>query len=154
MVKNWVWSLGQEDPLEKGMATHSRIPAWKSPWTEELGGLQSMGLQRVRHDWVTNTFTNTLIKTSTEFPLDVWKDSTIKYLRATVLENICLTTMSRVYSWGHGLKALPACYISKKLLEHFFFFILSKVDSTYLRVSFWGFNDNVQESARYKHKKY
>ena len=42
--------LGQEDPLEKGMATHSSIPAWEIPWTEEPGRLQSMGLQRVRHD--------------------------------------------------------------------------------------------------------
>ena len=45
-----VWSLGQEDTLEKGMATHSRNPAWRIPWTEELGGLQSMGLQIVRYD--------------------------------------------------------------------------------------------------------
>ena len=46
-----VWSLGQEDPLEKGMATHSSILAWRIPWTEEPGGLQSMGSQRVVHDW-------------------------------------------------------------------------------------------------------
>ena len=45
-----IQSLGQEDPLEKGMATHSSILAWRIPWTEELGGLQSMGSQRVRHD--------------------------------------------------------------------------------------------------------
>ena len=45
-----VRSLGQEDPLEKGMATHFSILAWRVPWTEEQGGLQSMGLQRVRHD--------------------------------------------------------------------------------------------------------
>ena len=45
-----IQSLGQEDPLEKGMATHSSILAWKIPWTEEPGGLQSMGLQRVRHN--------------------------------------------------------------------------------------------------------
>ena len=42
--------LGQEDPLEKGMATHSSILAWRIPWTEEPGGLQSMGLQRVGYD--------------------------------------------------------------------------------------------------------
>ena len=42
-------SLGQEDPLEEAMATHSSILAWRIPWTEEPGGLQSMGLQRVRH---------------------------------------------------------------------------------------------------------
>ena len=46
-------SLGQEDPLEKEMATHSNILAWEIPWTEEPGGLQSMGLQRVRHDFMT-----------------------------------------------------------------------------------------------------
>ena len=45
-----VHSLGQEDPLEEAMATHSSILAWKIPWTEEPGGLQPMGLQRVRHD--------------------------------------------------------------------------------------------------------
>ena len=46
----WVQSLGQEDPLEKEMATHSSIFAWRILWTEEPGGLQSMGLQRVGHD--------------------------------------------------------------------------------------------------------
>ena len=57
MVKNlpakwetWVQSLGQEDPLEKKMATHSSIPAWRIPWIEEPGGLPSIGSQRVRHD--------------------------------------------------------------------------------------------------------
>ena len=52
-----VGSLGWEDLLEKEMATHSNIVAWWIPWTEEPEGLQSMGSQRVRHDWVTNTFT-------------------------------------------------------------------------------------------------
>ena len=62
MIKNlpavqetWVRSLGQEDPLEKGMATHSSILAWKMPWAEELAAaaaksLQSIGLRRVRHN--------------------------------------------------------------------------------------------------------
>ena len=61
MVKNQssVWetqvpSLGQEDPVEKGMATHSSFLAWRIPWTEEPGRLQSMGLQRVGHDWATS----------------------------------------------------------------------------------------------------
>ena len=54
--ETWVQSLGKEDPLEKGMATHSSILAWKIPWTEEPGGLQSMGLQRIGYDGVTNTF--------------------------------------------------------------------------------------------------
>ena len=46
-AETWLRSLGQEDPLEKGMATHSSILAWRLPWTEEPGGLQSMGSQRV-----------------------------------------------------------------------------------------------------------
>ena len=50
MQETWVQSLGWEDPLEKGMATHSSILAWRIPWTEEPVGLQSMGLQRVGHD--------------------------------------------------------------------------------------------------------
>ena len=45
--ETWVQSLGQENPLEEGMATHSSILAWRIPWTEESGGLQSMGSQRV-----------------------------------------------------------------------------------------------------------
>ena len=62
MVKNLpavqetrVWSLGQEDPLEKEMATCSSILAWRLSWTEEPGRPQSMGSQRVRHNWATNT---------------------------------------------------------------------------------------------------
>jgi len=49
MQETWVQSLGQEYPLEKGMATHSSSLAWKIVWTEEPGGLQSMGLQRIGH---------------------------------------------------------------------------------------------------------
>ena len=63
MVKNLparqgtqVGSLGWEDPLEKEMATHTSILAWRIPWTEKPGGLQSMGSQRVGHNRVTDTF--------------------------------------------------------------------------------------------------
>ena len=63
MVKNapamrvtWVRFLGWEDPLEMGMATYSSILAWRIPWTEEPGRLQSMGSQRVRRDWGTFTY--------------------------------------------------------------------------------------------------
>ena len=55
MQETWVRSLGQEDPLEKGMATHSSVLAWRIPWTEEPGRLQSVGLQRVRQDYATTT---------------------------------------------------------------------------------------------------
>ena len=62
MWETWVRSLGQEDPLEKEMATHSSTLAWKIPWTERPGRLQSMGLQRVGHYWTTSLFS------------DLWKD--------------------------------------------------------------------------------
>ena len=50
MWETWIQSLGQEDPLEKNMATHSSILAWRIPWSEEPGGLQSMGSQKVGRD--------------------------------------------------------------------------------------------------------
>ena len=55
MRETSVWSLGEEDLLEKGMATHRTILAWKFPWTEEPGGLQSIESQKVRHNCVSDT---------------------------------------------------------------------------------------------------
>ena len=57
MQETQIKSLGQEDPLEKEKATQSSILAWRIPWTEEPGRLQSMGSQRIRHDGATNTYT-------------------------------------------------------------------------------------------------
>ena len=65
MQETWVQSLVWEDPLEKGMATHSSILAWRIPWTEEPGRLQSMASQRVRHNWAANTFKVLGVRTST-----------------------------------------------------------------------------------------
>ena len=56
MQETWVRSLGQEDPLEKGMATHSSILAWRIPWTEEPDGLQCIGSQTGGHNWVANHY--------------------------------------------------------------------------------------------------
>jgi len=58
MQVTWVRSLGQEDPLEKEMATHFSILAWEIPWAEESSGLQSTGSQRVRHNLVTKQHNN------------------------------------------------------------------------------------------------
>ena len=52
LQETWVWSLGQEDPLEEGKATRSNILAWRIPWIEEPDGLKSIGLQRVAHNWI------------------------------------------------------------------------------------------------------
>ena len=61
MRKTWVWSLGWEDPVEEGMVTHSVFLPGESPWTEEPGRLQSMGSQRVGHDWATKQSTTTVL---------------------------------------------------------------------------------------------
>ena len=61
--KMCVWSLGREDPLEEGVATHSSILAWRIPWMEEPGGLQSLRLQRVGHDWSNWTHTQSSTET-------------------------------------------------------------------------------------------
>ena len=86
-AERWVWSLGQEGPLKKGMATHSSILAWKIPWTEEPGGLHSMGLQRVQHDLATNTFTFTTLQTGEASALSpaftLGKDQTQVFLAET-----------------------------------------------------------------------
>ena len=57
MQKTWVLSLGWEDPLEKGMATHFNILAWRIPWTDRAWRATVHGSQRVRHDWAINTHT-------------------------------------------------------------------------------------------------
>ena len=67
----WVRSLGQEDSLEKEMATHSSILAWKIPWTEEPGGLQSKGSQRVRRDLVTKQQQHEAIDHKLDHSVDV-----------------------------------------------------------------------------------
>ena len=70
--ETWVWFLGWEDPLEKEMATHSSIHAWRIPWTEEPGRLQSMGLQRVGHDWATSlSFFFSFFKVYSLYALDI-----------------------------------------------------------------------------------
>ena len=89
--ETWVWSLGLEDPLEEGMATHSNILIWRIPWTEEPGGLQSMESQRVGHDWWTTcAHTHTHTHTHTH------------RLPRTVLKNHLIVSVS-----GHP--SIPDC---------------------------------------------
>ena len=89
MQETRVWSLGQQDPLEKGMATHSSILAWRIWWTEEPGRLQSIGLQRAGHDWETNTFT---------FQIKFLKS--ITFLMAQTVKN--LPAMHEIWVWFLG----------------------------------------------------
>ena len=102
MRETRVRSLGREDPVEKEMATHSSTLAWKIPWTEKPGRLQSMGLQRVGHDWVTS-HTHTPLKMISEIG-----DTTVCFSQ-DMLKFLCLpcAVLSRsVVSdslWPHGL---------------------------------------------------
>ena len=93
MQETWVRSLDQEDPLEKEMATHSSILAWKIPWMEEPGGLQSMGSQRVRHDWATSLKGRT--KTTYKVPEMVQSQM--------VASNKVVTLETESAILGHGL---------------------------------------------------
>ena len=68
MNETQLWSLGQEDPLEEGIAIHSSILVWRIPWTDEPDWLQSMGLQRVRNEWATNIHTHTHTHTDMFLP--------------------------------------------------------------------------------------
>ena len=79
MQETWVWFLSQEDPLEEGMATISSIPAWRIPWTEEPRGLQSMGSQRIGHNWATKThfFSPRHFKLMNLAFLYVWEDAEV-----------------------------------------------------------------------------
>ena len=101
--ETWVQSLGREDPLEEKMAAHSRILAWRVPWTEEPGGLQSIGSQRVWHNW-----SNLACKIrSTSLPLIFraplsWTQTPIyslftpwSHLLFSMLEDFCFTAGNR-----------------------------------------------------------
>ena len=90
-----VLSLGQEDPLEKGMATHSSIIAWRIPWTEEPGGLQSRASHGVRHAWVANTFIlHTLL-----FYHGLWGWAFEPAPRDTPLISFLLLTSQQILPW-------------------------------------------------------
>ena len=80
MRETWVQSLGQEDPLEEEMATCSSTLAWKIPWTEEPGRLQSMGSQRVRDDWTTSLhFTSDIRFNFCDLDALIWYMSRLLY---------------------------------------------------------------------------
>ena len=97
-----IWSLGQVDPLEKRMTTHSSILAWRIPWTEEPNRLQSMGLQRVRHYWVTNTFTSlSRWITLTEFQMLSKFYLSVRVLqRRSNREYVCVCVNDLLYGLG------------------------------------------------------
>ena len=99
MQEAQVWSLGQEDPPEKGMATQSSILAWKIPWAEEAGRLQSMGSLRVRHNWVISTICSLTVGNSNGKNLPtVWETWVWSLDREDPLEE-GMETHSRTFAW-------------------------------------------------------
>ena len=129
MRETWVWSLGWEDLLDKGMETHSRILAWKIQWTEEPCELHTLGSQRVIHNWATNTFfffhilkigkkyktrqVQMILKIKTDkeleafqaFPVNKWTKSKQKL---SLERNTC-----RHLSWG-----ITDCYLGNDCYKH------------------------------------
>ena len=125
MVKNLpavqetqVRSLRQEDHLEKGMAVHASVLAWRIPWTEEPGGVQPVGSQRVGRDWATNTTTQLLQKNlpaAWEAQLDPWVGK-IPRRRVWLLTAVsclicalCLTHVCFSGTWAHTRNLIYVC---------------------------------------------
>ena len=101
MQETWVQSLGREDSLEKEMATQSSILAWRIPWTEKLGRLQSMGSQRVGHDWATSLSLSCYIHVM-EYYSEVKRKKLVKHsplLRASLVMAIHSSTIAWKIPW-------------------------------------------------------
>ena len=112
MQEAQVWSLGQEDTLEKEMAPHSSILAWRIPWTEEPGVLQPTGSQRVAHDWDTNTSTlwtllTSLLSYRPGCPAEPWF-SPSEYASAKPTASRVSNWTSHFPSWINSASGLPA----------------------------------------------
>ena len=110
MQETWVWALGWEDPLEKEMAIYSSTIAWKIPWTEEPGRLQSMGLQRVGHDWATSLITHVFICLSS-YP--AWPKC--KKIGWNQENSLCMSSVTQIY-WIVSIFVLFT-YVSCQMLR-------------------------------------
>ena len=121
-MQAWVRFLGREDPLEKGMATHSSILAWGNPWTEEPGGLEPMGSQRVGHNWVTSILISwaervSLGLLSKSSALDFWMGLDLRHRKpSTVWTLCCMDTHSKTY-YIHSTSCLLCVLWTLKLLS-------------------------------------
>ena len=107
MWETRVRSLGQEDPLEKEMATHSSILAWKIPWTEEPGRLQSIGSQRVRHDWATSLYYYKQNKHPTNTSFMIYIKNGIKSMYLSNIRHIYDFPPPNIIPHNEKLKAFP-----------------------------------------------
>ena len=105
---SWVWSLGWEDPLEKGMATHSSILAWRIPWTEETGGLQFM---RVTKSWTQQNDSNLYIHPPLlDLPHTTPTSHPSRSSQSTELSSLCCTAGSHSLSVSHTAVYMYQCH--------------------------------------------
>ena len=114
MQETWVWSLLWENPLEKEMATHSGILAWRIPCTEEPGGLQSMGSRKIGHDWVINTFTFICSLKQLTSRFVVVQSLSHVWFFATPWTAACQASLSFIISWT----LLKLIYIESVMLSN------------------------------------
>ena len=140
-----VWPLGQEDPLEKEMATHPSILAWEIPRTEDSGGLQSMGLQRIGHDFSNQTTMNVSYRTDTDGnPIHKHRSGRkqVQLAEAPPTRTLILTHLSRHCAARQAVVRISLMWLSQleasNLLSHrSMFCVWSLQDSTSLIKLSW-----------------
>ena len=139
MQETLVWSLDWEDVMEKRMATHSSILAWRIPQTEEPAGLQSIASTSVRHDWTTNTFPQKLPATSHHLQQRVWKSRSCPSRPSTSFRGLCphrKLTLNVLHPMSQPLQ----CVLPSLLFV--FFFLLLLLLSPELRFLFLLFSSS------------
>ena len=155
MQETWVRSLDCEDPLKKGMATHSSILAWRIPWTKEPGGLQSMGLHRVGQDWATNT---DFSRCSVQFSRSVVSNSLpphgLQYTRLS-----CPSPIRRPYSnscplsqWCHptiSFSVVPFSYLQSFSASRSFQVFSNESVLCIRWPKYWSFSFSINPSSEY-----
>ena len=114
MREAWVWSLSWEDPLEKEMTTQYSVLAWETSWTQEPGGLQSMGSQRVGHNWASKQQQQSVV--SAAVPLDILRENLILPSFQHLVTGQFLTMATSLLSMhlaSYGISPLCVCVCVK-----------------------------------------
>ena len=130
-----VWSLGQEDPLEEGMTTHSSILAWRIPWTEEPGKLQSIGSQ----SW-------TWLKRQHQ---PVWLDMIVRSCRKTKAADHPMDNAVGKTEWPSVLILAPSLllYELRRVTEYLWTYLWNRDNDLYLMLLFWGLYQITKKTA-------
>ena len=155
MQETWVWSLGWEDPLEQEMVTHSSIFTERITWTEEPCGLQSMGSQRVGHDWATNTNTSLVYS---QFSHSVMSDSLrlhgLKHTRLPCPYQLLELTQTHVHWVSDAIHPTISSSVVRPLLLPPSILPITRVFSneSVLHIrwpKYWSFSFSISPSSEY-----